>query len=70
MKRDINYLGMISCYYKGMLKLMKPDMLEIILLYLDITYKILYHYVCLDAIADFEMFMITIYFESMKSHRK
>ena len=53
-----------------MLKIMKPDMLEIVLLYLDIAYRILYQYVCLDAIADFEMFMITIYFESMKSHRK
>ena len=61
MERDINYLGMISCYYKGMLKLMKSDMLEKILLYLDITYKILYQYVCLDAIADFKMFMITIH---------
>ena len=52
-----------------MLKRMKPDMLEFILLYLDIAYKLLYQYVCLDAIADYEMFMITIYFESMTSYR-
>ena len=45
---------------------MKPDMLEIVLLYLDIAYRILYQYVCLDAIADFEMFMITIYFNLWK----